>query len=178
VYLIVNWQYFFQLLKNTSSYWDSAVCPSPGILNTRKQRFGNWTCFCPQVRADRHLLCGFPEKELTSVQWLRLTLCKGAKRTGVSPPLTWGRKQIQFPKGCVLHYWDFRAMGTVQISTNSVRHHRQDPLYSILKNTYIPLRQQLGYCIIPPSSGKKPIQLGLVIISGPNAWKISNYINK
>jgi hypothetical protein len=27
---------------------------------------------------------------------------KGPNKVGVSPPLTWGRKQIQFPKRCVL----------------------------------------------------------------------------
>jgi hypothetical protein len=36
------------------------------------------------------------------VQWLRLALCKGPNWVGVSCPLTWRRKQIQFPKRCVL----------------------------------------------------------------------------
>jgi hypothetical protein len=38
------------------------------------------------------------------VQWLRLTLSKGPNRVGVSTPLTWGWKQIQFPKRCVFWY--------------------------------------------------------------------------
>jgi hypothetical protein len=28
----------------TQNYWLSGLCPSPGIPNTRKQRFGNCTC--------------------------------------------------------------------------------------------------------------------------------------
>jgi hypothetical protein len=34
----------------------------------------------------------------TKVQWLRLALSNGTNRVGVYHPLTWGRKQIQFPK--------------------------------------------------------------------------------
>jgi hypothetical protein len=36
------------------------------------------------------------------LQWLRLALSKGPNWLGVFLPLTWGRKQIQFPKRCVL----------------------------------------------------------------------------
>jgi hypothetical protein len=31
-------------------YWVSGLCPSFGILNTRKQRFGDWIIFHPQLR--------------------------------------------------------------------------------------------------------------------------------
>jgi hypothetical protein len=34
--------------------------PLSGILNTRKQRFGNWICFHPQVRGRRSRLCLVP----------------------------------------------------------------------------------------------------------------------
>jgi hypothetical protein len=42
------------------------------------------------------------ETRSVSIQWLRLALSNGPKRVGVYHPLTWGRKQIQFPKRCVL----------------------------------------------------------------------------
>jgi hypothetical protein len=31
---------------------EDAPCRGPGILQTRKQRFGNWICFRPQVRGE------------------------------------------------------------------------------------------------------------------------------
>jgi hypothetical protein len=40
------------------NYWVSALCPSSGIVITRKQCFGNWICFRSQVRVGRHQLCG------------------------------------------------------------------------------------------------------------------------
>jgi hypothetical protein len=41
--------------------------------------------------------------ETSPVQWLRLALSKGPNWLGTNPsPLTWGRKQIQFPKRYVL----------------------------------------------------------------------------
>jgi hypothetical protein len=36
--------------RNTQNYWVSGLRPSFGILNTREQCFGNWTCFRPLVR--------------------------------------------------------------------------------------------------------------------------------
>jgi hypothetical protein len=38
--------------------WVSGLCPSCGILNTRKQHFGNWICFYPQVRGGRYISVG------------------------------------------------------------------------------------------------------------------------
>jgi hypothetical protein len=93
----------------------------------KKQRFGNGTCFRPQVRGGRHPLCWVPYKELTSitaystfswthpgisclysccyvtwvVHWLRLALSKGPNRDGVFLLLTWGWKQIQNLERCV-----------------------------------------------------------------------------
>jgi hypothetical protein len=46
--------------KFYQKYWVSGFCPSSGIVNTRKQRFGNRISFLPQVRAGRHLLCWVP----------------------------------------------------------------------------------------------------------------------
>jgi hypothetical protein len=60
------------MVYNFQSYWVSRVCPSPGILSSRKQRFGNWVCFCSEVRGGRE------------VQRLRLALSKGPNRVDVS----------------------------------------------------------------------------------------------
>jgi hypothetical protein len=35
---------------SSQNYWVIGLCPSSSILETRKQRFGNWICFRPQVR--------------------------------------------------------------------------------------------------------------------------------
>jgi hypothetical protein len=56
-------------------------------LRKTRRRFGNWICFRPQVR-ERPILLG---PSITG-----LALSKGPNRIGFS--LTWGRKQIQFPK--------------------------------------------------------------------------------
>jgi hypothetical protein len=53
---------------STQSYWVFGLCPSSGILETRKQRFGNWICFRPQSLDQR------------------LALSKGPNRVGVFPP--------------------------------------------------------------------------------------------
>jgi hypothetical protein len=39
----------------------------------------------------------------TTFRWLRLVLSNGPHTVGVSHPLIWGRKQIQFPKLCVVY---------------------------------------------------------------------------
>jgi hypothetical protein len=41
---------------STQNYWSFGLCPSSAILKTREQCFGNWICFCPEVRGARHLL--------------------------------------------------------------------------------------------------------------------------
>jgi hypothetical protein len=38
------------------NYWVLGICPSFCNLETRKQRFGNWICFFPQMRGKRHIL--------------------------------------------------------------------------------------------------------------------------
>jgi hypothetical protein len=40
--------------------------PSSGILETRKQRFGNWMCFRPQVRGETPILLGSLERAYLS----------------------------------------------------------------------------------------------------------------
>jgi cytochrome b561 len=46
-----------------------------------------------------YILLGVP-----LIQWLRLALSKGPNKVGFSLPLTWRRKQIQFPK-CSLKFF-------------------------------------------------------------------------
>jgi hypothetical protein len=58
---------------DTQNYWDFGLCPSSGILETRKQHFGNWNCFCPQVKGEDTYSIG-------------LALSKGPDRVGVFPP--------------------------------------------------------------------------------------------
>jgi hypothetical protein len=55
----------------TQNYLGFGLCPSSGILETRKQNVTE-------------------------------TWSKGPNRVGVFPLLTWGQKQIHFPKRCVL----------------------------------------------------------------------------
>jgi hypothetical protein len=54
---------------------------------------------------ERHLLCWVPYRK----QWLKLALSKGPNKVGVSS-LTWGWKQIRFPKRCVLWILEYRTM--------------------------------------------------------------------
>jgi hypothetical protein len=38
----------------------------------------------------------------------------------VFPALTWGQKQIQFPKHCVLYFLEYRTMDKVQVIPSAV----------------------------------------------------------
>jgi hypothetical protein len=60
-------------------------------------------------------------------KWLR-----SAPSKGPNTPLTWGRKQIQFPKRCIFLFL-FRTMDKLQ--KPSVVHHRQNP--SKIKNLLV-----------------------------------------
>jgi hypothetical protein len=42
----------------TQNYWLFGLCLSSGIIKARKQRFGNWICFRPQVRGETLSLLG------------------------------------------------------------------------------------------------------------------------
>jgi hypothetical protein len=58
------------MVYNTQNYWVFGLFPSSGILENTKQktrRFGNWICFCLQVRGE----------DSYSVGPLRLALPKG-----------------------------------------------------------------------------------------------------
>jgi hypothetical protein len=46
--------------KIVQNFQVSGLCASCRILNARKQRFGNWICFRPQVKGMRYLLCWVP----------------------------------------------------------------------------------------------------------------------
>jgi hypothetical protein len=46
------------MLYNTQSYWGFGLYPSSGVLKTRKQRFGNWFCFRPQLKGEIPTLLG------------------------------------------------------------------------------------------------------------------------
>jgi hypothetical protein len=41
----------------TQNHWLSALCPSSGIINTRKHNVSETGCFRPQTKGGRHLLC-------------------------------------------------------------------------------------------------------------------------
>jgi hypothetical protein len=41
------------MVYNTQNYWVFGFFPSSSIVETRKQRFGNWIFFCPQVREGK-----------------------------------------------------------------------------------------------------------------------------
>jgi hypothetical protein len=59
------------------------------------QRFGNKICFLLQVRG-RHIFCLLPVIEVSSF-W--------ETQQSMLLPLTWGWKQIPFPKRCVLDFF-------------------------------------------------------------------------
>jgi hypothetical protein len=48
---------FLTMVYNTQNYWIFGLYPSSGIPIQKIQHFGNWICFCRQVRERRHLLC-------------------------------------------------------------------------------------------------------------------------
>jgi hypothetical protein len=46
------------MVYDTQNYWVFGLCPSSGFLEIRKQRFGSWICFRPQVRGKTPTLFG------------------------------------------------------------------------------------------------------------------------
>jgi hypothetical protein len=42
----------YELDRSAQNYWGFGLFPSSGILETRKQGFGDWLCFRPQVRGE------------------------------------------------------------------------------------------------------------------------------
>jgi hypothetical protein len=49
---------FFLYPVSNQNYWVFALCPSAGILETRKERFGDCICFRPQVSGGTPTLLG------------------------------------------------------------------------------------------------------------------------
>jgi hypothetical protein len=47
---MIQHNYLKAVLFVIQKYWVLGLRPLSGILETRKQRFGNWICFCLQVR--------------------------------------------------------------------------------------------------------------------------------
>jgi hypothetical protein len=86
--------YMFRCLEepSTQSYWIYGLCPSSGILNTRKQNVletGSVSVFT-RGEGDTSYIGSFREKA-------NLIRSQGPNRLGVSLPTTIGRKQTQFP---------------------------------------------------------------------------------
>jgi hypothetical protein len=54
------------MVSNTQNYWVFGLRPSFGILETRKQHFGNWFCFRPEVRGETPTVLG-PVIEVSSL---------------------------------------------------------------------------------------------------------------
>jgi hypothetical protein len=118
----------FKTVHFGQSYWVSGLCPSSGILNTGNTTFLKLDQF-PSSDEGRKIPTLLGPLETTNLKWLRLALSKGPKRVGVSF-LTWGRKQVQFPKHSVYQYLESRTMDKVQKPSNSV-------LYTIVRNLQI-----------------------------------------
>jgi hypothetical protein len=63
--------------------------------NYKTHRLGNWICFSPQVRGESSTM-------LVPLESANLNHTTRTQQRSLPTPLTWGRKQIQFPKHCVL----------------------------------------------------------------------------
>jgi hypothetical protein len=72
------------MVYNTQNRWVSGVCPSHGILNTKKQRFGSWMCFRLPVKMETPAQLG-PLERANRVQRLRLAPSKGGKLSRCLP---------------------------------------------------------------------------------------------
>jgi hypothetical protein len=84
------------MVYNTQDYRDSGLCLSSGILKTGNHKVSENGSVSVLRWGEGQLLCWVP-----FVRSLWLTLSKGPSRVDVSTLLTWGRKQIRFPKRCV-----------------------------------------------------------------------------
>jgi hypothetical protein len=87
------------MVYNTQNYWVSELCSSSGILNTRKHNISETGSVFPSSDERREIptLLG-PLEIAMSSDWGQLFLWD---LTQCLPPLTLGRKQIQFPERCV-----------------------------------------------------------------------------
>jgi hypothetical protein len=97
--------------EGTQNYWGFGLFPSSGVFGSRNT-FRKLICFHPQVKGEKTSIHLSP-LERANLNHLvivclihhgqnpKKNLSKGPNRVYFSL-LTWGRKQIQFPKGCVL----------------------------------------------------------------------------
>jgi hypothetical protein len=98
----------------TQKYW---VFRLSIVRYSNKYSISETGCFLPQMTEwETPILSGSLERANLQVQWLRLVLSNGPKRVGVTHPITWGWKLMQFPKRCVL-----QNIGRWVKSTNSVK---------------------------------------------------------
>jgi hypothetical protein len=85
-------------------------------------------CFHPQVKG-RGERVNLNHWTTYVTGWLRLAISNGPNRLGVSCPLTWRRKQIQFPKHRVI----WRTGWWIKFNNSVIRsgiHQSQNPLES------------------------------------------------
>jgi hypothetical protein len=113
--------------KNTSVYEPSIralplsfaslldCAQSPEFQITWKQNVSEIWCFGLQISGGRHLLCWSPYKGLN---WIS----QRAQQSWCLPPLTWRRKQIQFPQRRVFFLFRLRTMGKVKKRIGSECH--------------------------------------------------------
>jgi hypothetical protein len=78
------------MLYNTHNYWVLGLCPLSAILKTRKQTFGNWICFLPQVMGETPTVLDPLERANLNVKvkvkvTLRLVVYHLSVRFGVKP---------------------------------------------------------------------------------------------
>jgi hypothetical protein len=82
---------------NTQNHWVFGLRPLSGILETSKQCFGNWICFCPWVRGEWKTPTLLGPLERANPNHWRLAHSKGPNRVGVfHSPLTRGGNRSSF----------------------------------------------------------------------------------
>jgi hypothetical protein len=107
------------------------------VRYSRKQktrRFGNWICFRPQMGGGRKTPIQLGHLERANIDHNRpvieISSLKVSQQSMCLPPLTRGRKQIQFPKRHVFYFLEYRTTAEAHNPSNCVIHHRQKPLES------------------------------------------------
>jgi hypothetical protein len=117
-------------LWDTQNCWVSGHCPLSGILNSRNYNVSETESVSVHKRGGGNTY--------TTVQWLRLALSQGPNWVGISP-LTWGRKQNQFPKHRVFWYLEFLTSDkdplSAKVGTNLVDKGRSLGRYSLLADS-------------------------------------------
>jgi hypothetical protein len=88
------------MVHNTQNYWAFQLCPSSCIVETRKHV--SETGYGPSPAIEVSYFSG------THLSWYL-----------PPPPLTWIRKQLQFPKRSVFQFLQYRTIGKGQKPNNS-----------------------------------------------------------